>query len=148
MHGLRGAARAEYERLFGPIVREQLVQRSAQALDVRIVSDQPSAVAPHTVDRTDALRLGRKGVEQGQDAPFIGNRNVESAQVGDLVRQTAQLADLPQREKVVTAAGYPFALEFGGEVAGRSRVDERTADQPEASHAHFLRTAFAASSMA
>ena len=94
LHGLRGAPRAEHQRLrrFGPA--QQAVECGAQSGDVGIVALQRSVPqAADAVHRADGLRLGSDAVQQMHDTAFVGDRDVQSAQLRHRSQQRRQLFD-------------------------------------------------------
>ena len=139
LHGLRSASRAENQSRRRLFAAQQFVQRGPQADDVGVVAREASVRrTADAVDGPNGLRLGRHGIQKSHHLAFVGNRDVQSAKLGQTLQQSGQLPDRGQFVEGVFAIAQSLPGKFFREVGRRGRMAQRTADQSETPHGLFL----------
>ena len=115
-HGFRSAARAEYERLFGADVAQQIQQRTAESVSVGIVTGQAFGRNLYAVHRADRPCFVAQAGQIRDDRLFIRDRDIESAQAGRL-QYGFDAFDRFDRKIPVGAVGDSCGGEFIGKIA-------------------------------
>ena len=97
--GPRAAAGPEHDRLARHLLApDELVQRGLEARHVRVVADEPPALAGERVDRAGGLRLLGQPVDERHDPLLVRDRDVHPEEVvaADLARSRRAARSAPR----------------------------------------------------